>query len=152
MTVPRRFLLPALVLLVTPAIADTPKKAPAPQHPTLTVANGWFATVRNNGPTYGYFRITNSGDKPVLITGYSAPACTSLNLEEAHSGGINGKAAVKMTVAAKTTLVFSRGGYHLVCERGSNIPTPGQTIPVKMTFMDHPDLTADFSVREFPTR
>ncbi len=146
----RRFLLPACLLLAAPALADAPKKAPDKAAPSITVDNAWFATVRNNGPTYGYFKIINPTEHPALITGYSAPACSSLKLEEAHSGGVNGRAPVKMTVAPKTTLVFSRGGYHLVCDRGANVPTPGQTIPVTMTLLGHPDLHTDFAVREFP--
>lgn len=129
----------------------TANAAPAPA-PPIVVDHGWFTTLPNHGPTYGYFRITNKGGEARMMTGYHSPACAGIKLEEAHGGGINSKAPVQMTVAPNNRLAFVRGGYHLVCAQPTDAIKVGQTVPVTIDFQDGTSLNTAFEVRAYPYR
>jgi copper(I)-binding protein len=127
----------------------TATAAPAPA-PTIVVDHGWFTTLPNHGPTYGYFRVTNKGGDARMMTGYRSPACGSIKLEEAHGGGTNSKAPVQMTVAPNNRLAFVRGGYHLVCAQPTDAIAVGRTVPVTIEFQDGKSLDTSFEVRAYP--
>ncbi len=141
--------LPGVAIVAMLACMGAAHASPAPT-PPVSVTHGWFTTMANNGPTYGYFDVTNNGNEPQLISGYTAPGCTSLKLEEAHSGGVDAKSPVAMTLPPHRKLVFVRDGYHLVCGRPTDAIKVGQTVPVTITLQSGQTLHAAFDVRTPP--
>lgn len=140
----------AVLAGATPARAadNAPDNAPTP-----IVDHGWFTSLPNNGPTLGFFTITNKGGDPRLMTGFSSPACKTLKLEEAHSGSVGagtGPGLLRMTVAGKSRMAFVRGGYHLVCAPAGSALTIGKTVPVTISFLSGKPVTASFEIRPLP--
>jgi copper(I)-binding protein len=123
--------------------------------PPSRIDHGWLATVPGNGPTFGYFTITNKSNTPRLMTGFSSPACKTLKLEEAHGGGTGvgaGPGLTHMTVASKSQMAFVRGGYHLVCVPSGFGMTVGQSVPVTVSFLSGAPITVPFDIRTFPSQ
>jgi copper(I)-binding protein len=146
--VPHRPILALLACVASPVVGHAAPK-PGPQ---ITIDDAWFTTLPHDGPTYGYFQIANADGPARMMTGYASPACKSITLEEAHGGGINAKAAVQITVAPKSTMVFARDGYHLVCARPTGAIRVGGSVPVTISFLNGDTLKTAFQVRTYPFR
>ena len=116
----------------------------APHSTGVTVSNGWFA-LHQGAPVIGFFTISNTGNDARLIVGWQTPACRTLNLQEAGGAGGNIKT---MTVAAKNTLAFVRGGYHLMCSGPTAAMRVGASIPVTLVLQDNAAVTTTFTVRD----
>ncbi len=132
---PARIRLAAFLLLAaTPAWAGPP--------PDVTVSKGQIVLL-SGSPAMGFFTVTNKSSQPLLIDGWSTPACGALQLEEAGatSGGIT-----RLTVPGNSQLAFVRGGYHLTCWNPTAALKAGATIPVTISFRGGATLTAPFTV------
>lgn len=121
--------------------------APATAAPKgVTISNAWFARAPDSA-FLGFFTIANSGEKPLLMTGWQSPACHHLSFEETN-GEVSGSALDKMTVPGGTKMAFVRGGYHLMCDGPTGTLQPGGTIPVTISFRSGQTLTAPFEIRD----
>lgn len=134
---PKR-LLPAVLLLCCAA-------APPPPAAGVSLSDAWFAKVSSR-PLAGYFSVTNHGDQPLLMTGWSSPDCRTLRFAEAASGPTETPLNT-MTVPAHDKMVFARGGYHLVCDGPPATLDTMKSIAVTIHFRSGRTLTMPFEIR-----
>lgn len=137
----RRSILLAACLL--PAAGPIARAAP-PRG--ITISNAWFARAPDTA-LLGFFTIANTGDQPLLMTGWQSPACRRLRFEEASSGS-SGADLDRMTVPGRTKMAFARGGYHLMCDGPTGPLQTGETIPVTIRFRSGQMLTTPFTIRD----
>lgn len=133
-------LLTAATLLAAPAAA---------QVQTLNVSNPWIRFITPDRPAAGYFDVTNTGTKPVIIAGASSPACGSVTLHQSRNeGGAERMEMVsRVTVPAHGGVSFKPGGYHLMCMSPNAQMKIGAQVPVTLRFGDNHDMTKPFTVR-----
>lgn len=133
--------LAALGACLAPARPEAARAAPPPP-PGLALSDGRILLLPGS-PALGFFTVTNRSDQAVLVTGWSSPACGTLQFEEAGatSGGVS-----RLTVPAGNRLSFAPGGYHLTCWQPTAALRPGVTVPVTLAF-GGASLTVPFAVR-----
>ena len=129
-----------LVMSVAPAFAAAL---------SATVSDAWIRALPASVPSGGYFTLHNNGDKPLMLTGASSPACGMLMLHKSEDmGGMMHMDDMTMIdVPAKGTLKFSPGGYHLMCMDATSAIKPGNTVDVTLQFAGGATLTAKFAVK-----
>lgn len=100
-------------------------------------------------PASAYFTLSHAADKPDVLTGFSSPDCGELMMHQSRT--VNGVASMAMVarriVPAHGQVVFSPGGYHLMCISPSMAVRPGARIPVTLRFADGQRLLVRFPVR-----
>jgi len=116
--------------------------------PGLKVSDAWFGRPEK-GPSLGFFTIANAGPQPVLMTGWSSPACKAIEFHEASDirEGPGAPVLTRVTVPPKQTLAFVHGGYHLTCRSPTDAVAVGKRIPVTISFRGGGKLTTPFEVR-----
>ncbi|MCQ8240616.1 copper chaperone PCu(A)C [Rhizosaccharibacter radicis] len=131
-----------LAWLAAPAAAHAENDAP------VTITGGYFA-IRPHMVIRGFFTLHNNTGAPLLITGWKAPVCGQLVLQEAGASvyGRKPRTSDYLTVPAKRTMIFTRGGYHLACEMPQHELHDGDTIPVTATLRSGATIKTDFPVR-----
>jgi periplasmic copper chaperone A len=112
------------------------------------VSKAWFRKLPAGVPAGGYFELHNDGDKALLLTSASSPACGMLMLHKSENmGGMDQMSmADSIKVDPHKTLSFAPGGYHLMCMQPSM--RVGYPVPVTLEFADGSKLTATFVVRD----
>jgi copper(I)-binding protein len=115
----------------------------------LTVSNPWIRTVAGPTPAAAYFTLSNASDKPAVLVGAASPACGALMMHQSRS--VNGVESMAMVaqrlVPPHGKVVFSPGGYHLMCMSPSKAVRAGASIPVTLRFADGRRLAVRFPVR-----
>ncbi len=114
----------------------------------VSVSGAWFRALPSSLPAGGYFAVRNNGGD-VQLKAAQSPACGMLML---HRSAVVGGVATMMMVdsvdiPAGGTVVFSPGGYHLMCMSPTAAMTPGARVPVTLKFGDGTTTTVDFAVR-----
>lgn len=115
--------------------------------PTVTVSDGWMRALPGTLPAGGYFTLHNPTAKTLVLQSASSRACGMLMLHKSDTmGGMASMANVDtLEVKPGGTLVFSPGGYHLMCMKPSL--KPGGKVGVTLHFADGSNVQADFTVR-----
>ena len=128
-----------LAMLAAPAVAASP---------ALTVSHPWMRFLTPQIPAAGYFKLSNAGSKPAVLSGASSQDCGQLMLHQSmdKSGMAEMKMVAAITVPAHGSVTFQPGGYHLMCMSPSAAMRPGTHVPVSLTFNDGSSVTADFPV------
>jgi copper(I)-binding protein len=100
-------------------------------------------------PAAGYMTLKNDGDRAVVLTGASSPACGMLMLHQSkQENGVDRMMHVgKLDVPAHGSLTLSPGGYHLMCMQPKDAMKIGASVPVTLTFADGQTVTAQFPVK-----
>jgi len=133
------------VLAATP-IAATAVRA---QDAGPTLSKPWIRMVMPSRPAAGYFQLSNPGDTGAALTGAESTACGSVMLHRSVTR--NGQATMEMVKSIKLmphgTILFSPGGYHLMCMEPTEAVVPGKTVQITLKFADGTSLTGDFEVR-----
>jgi copper(I)-binding protein len=114
----------------------------------VSVSGAWFRALPSNLPAGGYFALHNGGPD-VKLTGARSPACGMLMLHKStEAAGMSSMAMVESVDApAGGTVVFSPGGYHLMCTDPTAAMTPGAQVPVTFKFSDGTTTTVTFAVK-----
>lgn len=101
-------------------------------------------------PRAGFFRITNTGADPIEIAGARSSFFASVDFREAPDGDavIMEQLEMPQPVAPGETMVFRRGGRHLLMSVESGALEPGDTVDVDLLFNGYDDMTVTFTVRK----
>ena len=116
--------------------------------PGVAVHKPWIRMIIAARPAAGYFTLTNEGATALSLVGASSPGCGTLMLHRSmNMGGQETMSMVaSVTLPAHGKLVFSPGGYHLMCVQPAASVKPGATVPVTLRFSNGQAITAHFPV------
>ncbi|WP_077521095.1 copper chaperone PCu(A)C [Metapseudomonas resinovorans] len=100
-----------------------------------------------NLPAAGYFRLTNTGTQPVVLTGAQSPTYAEVMMH--RSAVENGTASMqhveKVEVAPGATVNFASGGYHLMLMQRQRPVALGDKVEVTLQFADGQSLPVTFT-------
>jgi copper(I)-binding protein len=116
----------------------------------LTLSGAWIRYLPGSGPMAGYFTLSNGSDQPISIVAASSPAFEQIDLHETvERGGETSMQSVEggVTVAAKDSITFRPGGYHLMLMQRQTAINIGDVIDITLSFGDGRSLTAPFLVK-----
>jgi periplasmic copper chaperone A len=115
-----------------------------------TISNPWLRVLPGDLPAAGYFTLTNDGQKPLVLSGASSPACGMLMLHKSiDAGGMSSmEDETAVTIAPGQTVAFKPGSYHLMCMSPQAGLKKGDTAKVTLTFAGAPALSADFVITD----
>ena len=93
--------------------------------------------------------LINSGHAPRMLIGAASPDFGEVSFHQMHmKNSVNEMAAVStVTVAPRSGLQFSPGGYHLILMRPRRALQPGDHVPITLRFADGESLNVQFEVR-----
>nr|WP_298794953.1 copper chaperone PCu(A)C [uncultured Acetobacter sp.] len=131
------------VALSGPVLAEDrdPNKAlpgQADAQKDITITDASMQLIQGEGHIASvYFTIRNDGANAHLITDVRSTACRTLVGHHSDQESTPGTLTLftHLSVPAHTTLVFPRGGYHLLCLDIGAAIHPGQSIPFTFTFL-----------------
>lgn len=115
------------------------------------------ATIREMLPgrsmTAGYFSLNNETDAAAELVSASSPQFGSVELHQhSHKDGMMKMEQVQsVVVAAGEQVHFQPGGLHLMLFDAKTSVTPGQQIPLRLTFKDGQSIEVQASVSAIPT-
>jgi periplasmic copper chaperone A len=114
------------------------------------ISQAWLRLLPGGLPAGGYFTLKNDGAKPLALTGARSSACGMLMLHKSStaSGMAQMDAVQSIDVAARGTIHFSPGGYHLMCMSPIAALKRGQTVKVIFQFRGASPVIADFHVTD----
>lgn len=137
----------ARIAMLSGLVAASSSLALAAAGPVLS--NGWIRVLTQQLPAAGYFLLTNPGDRALLLTAATSPACGNLMLHESieTNGTVQMTMVKSIVVPAHGRLEFRPGGYHLMCMSPESQLAPGNTVPVSLHFQDGASVTANFQVK-----
>ena len=130
----------AAVILATPALAEKS---------TLTISDQVLRMTIPSRPAAGYFKLTNSGDKPRMLVGASSNVCgkTMLHESKMENGSMKMVHVESLVVPPGGSVVFARGGYHVMCMKPDASLKPGETAMITLMFGNGEKLEAEFPVK-----
>lgn len=139
----RSVLLTALLMMGTPAIADT-----------LTVDTPW---VREAPPGMqmmaGYAILKNSGDKAVQVVNVESEAFADIEMHTTKT--VDGVAKMiqqeTLVIPAGGELTLAPGGYHLMLMQPKERYTEGKALDMTLTLDNGDSLTTTFTVKKGDT-
>jgi copper(I)-binding protein len=133
-----------LALCVAPLAARAARGATP-----LAISGPWIRTVGGATPAAAYFTLSNASDRSVVLVDFSSPECGQLMMHQSRT--INGVSSMTMVaqriVPAHGQIIFSPGGYHLMCLSPSKAVRAGARIPITLRFADGQQLMVRFPVR-----
>jgi len=137
----KRWVLVPLVLLA-PLVAAAADAADA------RVSEAWVRLVPG-GPSAGYFRLHNEGDRELVLTGAKCPGFARTTLHESmeEGGTARMRAVERVAVAPDEKAVFEPGGYHLMLEGPTDPPSEGERITCTLELAQGGPIEAGFAVR-----
>ncbi len=115
------------------------------------------ATIREMLPgrsmTAGYFSLKNETDVAAELVSASSPQFGYVELHKhSHKAGMMKMEQVQsVVVAAGEQVHFQPGGLHLMLFDAKTSVTPGQQIPLRLTFKDGQSIEVQASVSAIPT-
>lgn len=123
------------------------------QAATLTVHDCWIRSMPASLPSSGYFVVSNSGDRPAVLTGAGTPVYGMAMLHKSESNGSTATMSMvdSAVVPAHGTLAFAPGGYHLMLEDAPKPVKVGATVPLTLTFADKSTLATTCAVKPAST-
>ena len=112
------------------------------------VVDAWMRFVIAARPAAGYFTLKNDTDAARVLTGAASPACGMVMLHRSMSkDGSNAMVGVdSVNVAARGSVKFAPGGYHLMCMSPAGDMRSRKSVPVVLKFKDGSTVRADFRV------
>ena len=115
----------------------------------IVIDGGWFRALPPAVPSGAYFTLRNGGTQTVTLVGADSPACGMLMLHKSENHGGMGSMTDMETVdiAAGGVVLFTPGGYHLMCMDAKPVLKPGASVPVTLSFKGGKMVTANFLVR-----
>jgi len=115
----------------------------------LRVEGGWIRALPLALPSAGYFALHNDTRADRILVKAQSPACGVLSLHKSEiTGGICWMRDLpEVNVPALGAVAFTPQSYHLMCEKGRPMLTPGAKIPVTLIFKDGTRIHALFAVR-----
>ncbi|TBR71734.1 MAG: copper chaperone PCu(A)C [Burkholderiaceae bacterium] len=119
------------------------------QEEGVLVSGPWMRFIMPSRPAAGYFTLSNHTAQPRTLVGADSPACGRLMLHRSlTSNGVDRMTMMQdIDVPAHGKVVFSPGGYHLMCVSPSAAMIPGHSVPVTLHFKDGGAVMASFPVR-----
>ncbi|MBN8779451.1 MULTISPECIES: copper chaperone PCu(A)C [unclassified Thiobacillus] len=100
-------------------------------------------------PLAGYFDLTNTGPRPLTLTGASSTVFGDVMMHRTvHRGGETGMVPVHdMQVRPGQTLHFTPDGYHLMLMGRTRALAKGDVVPIRLTFSGGRSMDVMFAVR-----
>lgn len=122
---------------------------PASAESGVKIVHPWIRYIISARPAAGYFTLKNDTASMKVLTGASSPACGMIMLHRSMSkDGANAMMEVSsVSVAPRSSIEFSPGGYHLMCMSPSKEMKSHPSVPVELKFKDGSSVRADFSVK-----
>ncbi|MBB3763263.1 copper chaperone PCu(A)C [Sphingomicrobium lutaoense] len=101
-----------------------------------------------------YFRLSNQGDCPAVLTGASSPLAASVGLHESReeNGVARMRPVERVEIAPGRNIDFAPGGLHLMLSGLERSLAAGEQLPVMLSFEDGPDLELTISIEEAGAR
>ena len=115
----------------------------------VVLSKPWLRFVLPSNPASGYFTLTNTLDKALVLDGVTSSACGELMMHRSmREGGVERMTMESsVQIPAHGSLNFAPGGYHLMCVEPTAAVSPGKTIAITLHFCDGSAITANFPVR-----
>ncbi|MFC3340369.1 copper chaperone PCu(A)C [Paracandidimonas soli] len=120
-----------------------PASATAPEG--LLIRDCWIRAMPAGLPSAAYFRMENTGDKPLTLHAARSPVFGHAMLHTSQGGGM--KTLPSLPIPVGGALDFSPRGNHVMLEQPSRPPQPGETLPLSFWFGGSLVATADCAVK-----
>jgi copper(I)-binding protein len=135
-----------LIALVRPAFANDPAVAGAA---TVRVFDAWIRWLPAGVPAGGYATVSNTGEKPAILTTVSSPyfKVIAIHRSKEEGGSITMAPVERIIIGAHSRLDFAAAGYHLMMMQPTRSIGPGERVPVTLRFADGLTLTVTFDVK-----
>ncbi|ETK32788.1 hypothetical protein MPTA5024_27940 [Microbispora sp. ATCC PTA-5024] len=130
-------LLGTVPLAATPPVGDATVSG-------LRVTDAYVPQPASPDVAAGYFTVTDSGDRPAVLTGVDADVSPTASIHE--NTGTSMRRLRSVTVPAHGSLVFSPGGYHLMIESPGRKLRSGDHVRLTLTFGEAGRITVDAPV------
>ena len=114
----------------------------------LEVRDAKLRVLSGNAPAGGYFKLTNTGDLPVVLDGAQSPAFAQVMIHRSavENGVARMRHVAQLEVPAGSTLSFAPGGYHLMLMQRQGLLAPGDQVEVILQVADGQQLPVSFAV------
>lgn len=115
----------------------------------VQASHAWIRVLPGNLPAGAYVTLKNDGDQPAALSSASSPAYASVMLHHSSTkGGMSRMTMVdKLAIPAHGSVVLAPAGYHLMMMQAKAAVSPGDTVPVTLTFADGSTLPTNFTAR-----
>ena len=115
----------------------------------VQVSRAWLRILPGDLPAAGYATLQNTGDQPAGLTSARSTlyAEVMLHLSSAAGGTNRMRMVDTMPIPAKGTAQLAPGGYHLMLTKPAHLVTPGDRVPLTLTFADGSVLHTTFIAR-----
>lgn len=113
------------------------------------VSRAWLRILPGDLPAAGYATVQNLGKQPAALTGARSSLYADVMLHlSSGAGGTNRMRMVEaMPIPAQGTAQLTPGGYHLMLTKPAHPVTPGDRVPLTLTFADGSTLRTTFIAR-----
>lgn len=115
----------------------------------MRVSHAWLRILPGDLPAAGYATLENTGKQPIALTSARSTFYADVMLHlSSGAGGTNRMRMVNsMSIPAKGTAQLAPGGYHLMLTKPAHSVTPGDHVPLTLTFADGSTLDTVFIAR-----
>jgi hypothetical protein len=97
-----------------------------------------------------YFTIRNTGDKPDTLVSVTSPIAKSAMIHGTMQSGGAGMAMIeRLPIPPGEEVTLKPGGTHLMFEQLSQLPKPGERMPVTLIFSRSGRITLQLPVRAY---
>lgn len=117
--------------------------------PTIQIADAWIRWLPGNLPAGGYLTVSNSGDRPVTLTGATSEDYASVTLHRSRQqGGVASMIPVSvLIIEAHTKRVFELEGLHFMLQQPKKPLKPGDHVILSLQFAAGPPVPVQFELR-----
>ncbi len=115
----------------------------------VRVSHAWLRILPGDLPAAGYATLQNLGKQPAALTGARSTRYADVMLHlSSGAGGTNRMHMVNtMPIPAQDTAQLAPGSYHLMLTKPAHPVTPGDHVPLTLTFADGSTLRTTFIAR-----
>ncbi len=117
--------------------------------PRPLVEHARIRWLPGNLPLAGYFDVTDTGRRPITLTGASSREFGDVMMHRTvHSGGESSmQPASNLRIRPGQTLHFAPGSYHLMLMNPARPMVVGDRVPVRLQFSGGYSMEVEFTVR-----
>lgn len=143
-------ILSVLIALSVAACGSGAGNATEPAGGSISIGQAWVRAGQSAGATAAYMAITNGTptDETLVAVSTDVAASASLHQTTTDSSGMTGMHPVGgVKIPPGATVTLEPGGYHVMLEGLTGDLTPGQIVPLTLTFQGAGPIKVSAEVR-----
>lgn len=115
----------------------------------VSASDCWVRLLPAAVPSGGFLKLTNTADKPAMVTSVSSPAYAEVMMHQTtETDGISKMSMVdELTIPAGGSLALEPGSYHLMLEKPSATLAVGDSITLEFTLSSGQSFTTECELK-----